>query len=60
MIATSAPVGRVADARLDLVGDVRNHLDGRAQVLAAPLLGDHRLVDAAGGDVGLARQRGTR
>src|SRR6266508_2924742 len=33
---------------LDLVGDVRDHLDGVAEVLAAPLLGDHRRVDLAG------------
>jgi hypothetical protein len=44
-------VDRVADARLDLVRDVRNDLDGRAQVLAAPLLGNDRLVDAAGREV---------
>ena len=36
---------------LDLVGDVRDHLDGRAEVVAAPLLGDDVLVDAAGRDV---------
>ncbi len=34
--------------RLDLVGDVRDHLDRLAQVLAPPLLLDHRLVDLAG------------
>jgi len=39
------------DERLDLVGDVRDHLDGAAQVIAAPLLLDHRLVDLAGGEV---------
>ena len=31
-----------ADPGLDLVGDVRDDLDGVAEVLAAPLLGDHR------------------
>ena len=41
---------------LDLVGDVRDHLHGVAQVVAPPLLGDHRGVDLAGGDVGLGRQ----
>ena len=40
-----------ADALLDLVGDVRDHLDRAAQVVAAALLGDDRLVDAAGGHV---------
>ena len=40
------------DALLDLVRDVRDDLDGAAEVVAAPLLRDHGLVDAAGGDVG--------
>ncbi len=35
----------------DLVGDVRNHLHGAAEVVAAPLLVDHRLVDLSGGEV---------
>ncbi len=39
-------------AVLDLVGDVRDHLDGVAEVVAAPLLGDHAGVDLAGRDVG--------
>jgi hypothetical protein len=43
--------GRRQDEVLDLVGDVRNHLDGRAQIVAAALLLDDRLVDLAGGDV---------
>ena len=30
------------DAVLDLVGDVRDHLHGVAEVVAAALLGDHR------------------
>ena len=45
----------VADEILDRVGDVRDHLDGGAEIVAAPLLGDDVLVDAAGGDVVLAR-----
>ena len=40
-------LGRVAHARFDLVGDVRDDLHRGAEVLAAPLLGDDRLVDAA-------------
>ncbi len=36
---------------LDLVGDVRNDLDGCAEIVAAPLALDDVLVDAAGGDV---------
>ena len=39
------------DVALDLVGDVRDHLHGLAQVLAAALLVDDALVDAAGGNV---------
>ena len=41
----------VADEILDRVGDVRNHLDGGAEIIAAALLGDDVLIDAAGGDV---------
>ena len=36
---------------LDRVGDVRNDLHGGAQVVAAPLLGEDVLIDAARGDV---------
>ena len=39
------------DARLDLVGDVGNHLHGAAQVFAAPLFLDDGLVDLAAGRV---------
>ena len=39
------------DEFLDGVGDVRNHLDGRAEIIAASLLGDDVLVDASRGDV---------
>ena len=39
--------GHGPDARLDLVGDVRNDLDGVAQVLAAALLVDHTRLRAA-------------
>ena len=41
----------VADELLDGVGDVGNDLDGGAEIVAAPLLGEDFLVDAAGGDV---------
>src|SRR2546427_11208407 len=44
------------DAFLDLVGDVRDDLYRAAQVIAAPLLGDHRGVDAAGRHVRGLRQ----
>ena len=36
---------------LDRVGDVRDDLDGRAEIIAAPLLGDDVAVDAAGRDI---------
>src|SRR6185437_4734298 len=39
------------DERLDLVGDVRDHLHRAAEVVAAALRLDHRLVDLAGGEV---------
>jgi hypothetical protein len=45
------PLGATQDAALDLVGDVRNHLHRRAQVLAAPLFPDHRRVHLTRGDV---------
>ncbi len=43
------------DAVLDLVRDVRDHLDGRAEVLALALAPDHGVVDAARGRVRGAR-----
>ena len=45
------------DGGLDLVGDVRNHLHRGAEVFAAPFLADDVLVDPAGGDVVLLRER---
>src|SRR5512135_1570491 len=38
------------DELFDGVGYVRDHLDGRAEILAAALARDNRRVDAAGGD----------
>ena len=35
--------GQAGDAVLDLVGDVRDHLHGLAEVVAAALVGEHRL-----------------
>ncbi len=43
--------GAALDESLDLVGDVRDHLHRAAEVVAAALLFDHRLVDLAGGEV---------
>ena len=48
-------LGDDQDFVLDLVGDVRDHLHGAAEVVAAPLALDHRVVDGARGDVGGAR-----
>src|SRR4029453_12428000 len=39
--------GDLADGRLDLVGDVRDDLDGPAEIVAAALLLDDRVVDLA-------------
>ena len=39
------------DEVLDRVGDMGDHLHRRAEEVAAPLLGDDLLIDAAGGDV---------
>src|ERR1019366_1505344 len=44
--------------RLDFVGDVRNHLHGLAQIIAAALLGDDLLVNLAGSPVVIARKLG--
>ncbi len=43
--------GTLDDAALDLVGDVRNDLNGGAQVITTALLAQHVLVDTAGGEV---------
>src|ERR1035437_724659 len=44
-------LGHSLNALFDFVRDVRNHLNGAAQVVAAPLLSDHAGVDLPGGDV---------
>ena len=44
------------DEVFDGVGDVRDHLDRSAEIIAAALFGDDLLIDAACGDVvGLRR-----
>ena len=43
--------GGEPQALLDLVGDVRDDLDGAAEIVAAAFLGDDRGVDLAGRDV---------
>ena len=52
-LAQHEVVGIVAveDEILDRVGDVRDHLDSRTEIIAAALLGQDVLIDAAGGDV---------
>ena len=45
--SVSLAVGDAADALLDLVRDVRDHLHGRAEVLALALLADDRVPDRA-------------
>ena len=50
--------GDLAERSFDFVGDVRNHLHGLAQVIAAPLLREDGLVDSAGGPVVIARKFG--
>ena len=42
------------EARLDLVGDVGNHLHGAAEEVSCTLALNERLVDEASGEVGLA------
>ena len=51
-----ALLGDEPDALLDLVGDVRDDLDRAAEVVAAALAPDDRVVDAARGDVRGARR----
>ena len=47
-------------APLDLVGDVRHHLDGLAQVVAMPFAVDDGLVDATRGDAVVAGSMNAR
>jgi hypothetical protein len=49
--------GEAFHRALDLVGHVRDHLNRRAQVFAAALLGDDVQVNSAGGDVVGLRER---
>ena len=55
MTTSTSSVARLLDASFDLVGDVRDDLDRLAEEVAAAFLGDHALVDGAGGGVGVAR-----
>ena len=46
-----ATLGREQDTPFDLVGDMRNYLDRRAEIIAASLLLNHGVVDLSGGAV---------
>ena len=50
-----AVLGKHADAILNFVRNVRNHLHGLAEIVASALLLDHQLVDPPGGPVVLPR-----
>ena len=54
--STSSETFRIGG--LDFVGDVRNDLDGLAEIIAAALLGQNGFVDAAGGPVVVAGKLG--
>ena len=47
-------LSHAVDRGLNLVRDVRNHLNRLAKIIAAPLLLNDRFIDAAGGEVVLA------
>src|ERR1700686_3421376 len=47
----------IEDELLDRIGDVGNHLDGGAEIIAAPFAGGNLLIDAPGRDVALAVRR---
>src|SRR5690348_12561886 len=47
----------VANEIFNGIGDVRNNLDGRAEIIAAPLLDENFLIDTAGRNVVLAGRR---
>src|SRR5262249_21698751 len=53
-------IGYFSNARLNLVGDVRDHLHGFAEIIAAPLFGENGFVDAARGPVIVAGKFGVR
>ena len=55
-VAVGVRLGHRQDAALDLVGDVRDDLDGVAEVFAAALLGDDRRIDLSGRDIRRAGQ----
>src|SRR5258706_603643 len=50
--------GNFPNGGFDFVGDVRDHLDGFAQEIAAALFGEDGFVDAAGGPIVVAGKLG--
>ena len=50
--------GDFLDSGLNFVGNVRDHLDGFAEVIAAALFGEDGFVDAAGGPIIVAGKLG--
>ena len=60
MMATSTSCATRADGRLDLVGDVRNDLNGLAEELPFALLFDDVQIDFARSGVVVARQADVR
>ena len=57
-MTTSTPPDHFSHGRLDFVGDVRNHLDGFAEVIAAAFARNDLFVNAAGGQVVAPGERG--
>ena len=55
-VAISVRLGHLQDAGLDLIGDMRDHLHGVAQILAAAFPGDHLRIHLPGGHVGRSGQ----
>ena len=50
-MATSIAVGGLPNEVLDFIGDMGNDLNGFAQIVAPPFLGDDGIIDLAGGQV---------
>ena len=48
----------IPNTSLDLIGDMGNHLHRRSEIVSAPLLGNHLVVDLARGVVGVPSQLG--
>ena len=55
-VSISVRLGHLQDAGLDLISDMRDHLHGVAQILAAAFPGDHLRIHLPGGHVGRSGQ----